>query len=693
MKELSKLQRQAATTLDRGVSLIAAAGSGKTSVLVERYLSCLATGAGADSILAVTFTREAAAELRHRILQRIKDQSPQAEWLIDEIESTQNIGTIHRFCMTVIEQFASRIGLPQVTEILDERGQVEKFERLFQTHLTTLDTGSLHWLLERWTFRALRELYKQIQHQRFQLRTANSDDQEIRQTVSLAHRFFEQWQNELIQDGKYSFDDLESAAHLILTTLSEAGDWAQRRFKYLLIDEFQDTSRRQWEVLQQVFGQTWQRLFIVGDPRQSIYRFRDADPRIFAEATEHVLQNGGVRIELSDNYRSRNEILDGVNSLSPKLFAESNDLSPLRSAGKSPVSLPDAGFQVHRYSSQRDGRALRAEERREMELEITVNRVREYLAQGHSPASIAILFRASEPMQAYRSALEGLGLEIRIQKSRRIFDSYDCLDLFHFFQAIALQNRDTLQAFLRSRFIGLSPSRWSEVLRSGGVELDRLLSKKGELSWLGSLFLNPPTTAAEALDVLISNSRHWPSDREGFLCLLEGTHQETLGETFQRLQLWKEQEVFRPASEERSPHALPLMTVHAAKGLEFDSVILTDCLRRSPPAAPWLHVSNSQVGMKLRREKEYAMVGDYGSLQLVTEKEELREGYRLLYVALTRARHRIDIVIPQSDPKKPFPEGTWAWALSGLESTAISSNHQPLRKTPPPPLEPQPPSL
>jgi DNA helicase-2/ATP-dependent DNA helicase PcrA len=261
MRELTAEQRRAITTLDRPVSLVAAAGSGKTTVLVHRYLECLRRGATPSQILAVTFTQDAARQLKTRIAATLRGdgESPEREARAKEIEGSSGIGTLHGLCHQILNQFGSLVGLPPAERILDTFEQAEVFETAYREWLESLSPEELGEWLSLYPRQALRELCAQLYSQLHTLTRSlshpPSEPASVHRLVAAAAsgwlRRCQEAQNHL---GRYSFDDLEHLALRILREEPAVASRLRERFRFAMVDEFQDTSRLQWDILRRILG-------------------------------------------------------------------------------------------------------------------------------------------------------------------------------------------------------------------------------------------------------------------------------------------------------------------------------------------------------------------------------------------------------------------------------------------------------
>jgi DNA helicase-2/ATP-dependent DNA helicase PcrA len=316
---------QSAAVYSRQVPIVvsAGAGSGKTTVLVEKYLTLLKNGMTPQQILLVTFTKDATEQLRERILARLKDERFNA-FIQQQTEETPYIGTLHSFCYHVVEQWGRALSLPPIEKITDSFQEAEVLGEEFDSWLATLEGSTRESIFQSYSWSDIRVLAFQLYQKRHSLKGIASDFSRFNDILTLLSPFFEKVKTKLLQKGAYSFDDLEYYAVHILNEIPDSLSFYRNQLKQLCVDEFQDTSPAQWELVQLLTGLDYSKLFLVGDPKQSIYRFRQADVGIFLEATEKISHEKGDFLTLQDNFRSHPEIIYWINQKAQSLFIESS---------------------------------------------------------------------------------------------------------------------------------------------------------------------------------------------------------------------------------------------------------------------------------------------------------------------------------------------------------------------------------
>ncbi len=314
LEGLNDAQREAVLTTEGPLLVIAGAGSGKTRVLTNRVAHLIRSGGvRANEILAITFTNRAAGEMRER-LERMLGGTARAIWIL----------TFHAACGRILRSEAQRLGYRSNFTIYDSGDQL----RVVKACLEDLGRDP-----KRFTPRGI---HTQISNAKNQLitpdeylaRVASFYDQTVAEV-------YQAYQRRLFSSNAVDFDDMLMLTVQVLERFPEARERWQKAFRYVLVDEYQDTNHAQYRLLQLLAGEH-RNVFAVGDPDQSVYAFRGADIRNILEFERDF---GGTRtIALEQNYRSTNAILGAANAViehnrerKPKrLFSDLGDGDPVR---------------------------------------------------------------------------------------------------------------------------------------------------------------------------------------------------------------------------------------------------------------------------------------------------------------------------------------------------------------------------
>jgi ATP-dependent exoDNAse (exonuclease V) beta subunit len=653
-------QRFAAYTLNRPLIVTAAAGSGKTTVLVARYLELLKSGLSPNQILTVTFTTDAAHQLRERIVRILKEES-QLSHLQTEVERSRYIGTIHSFCYSLLQEFGSVLDFPSIEEIVSDYQFEVRLEQTYRHWLNDLSPQALSQLLRRVPRHDLRNLFSSLFEARHDLVHWESQlkgQPELSQFFLSAKPYLFEMEQSLHSQGLFRFNDLEQLSLELLQNHSRVRLKLQSQFQAVLIDEFQDTSQGQWNLFQQLIGEDFNKLFLVGDPKQSIYSFRHADVSLFFEVSQLTESKGGAIAELNTNFRTQAQLIEDINRFSQVFFEDSPiPFHPMESG----LQVRGDSLKIHRYNSENS--------KKEAELEAVIHEIREHRARGHSLRDITLLFRMGDRIETYAAALGQQGIPAECTQTLSLFAHHDLLDLHHYLQALQNpKNEFSLSAFLFSPWVGLSISELA-ALRDDRTEIPFEEKAKKALSpnldWFFSLAEGFHGSVREALYSLFENTSYFPEQASAFLEWLKPLTEKpySLHEALQHLRLWQKQGIlFKSKTGDTTNPAVKLMTVHASKGLEFEHVFLVDNLRKSPTQLPWLLTHPKEIpAMKVREGSETVLPPEYQKLKLLKDKLDSEESRRILYVAMTRAKNTLTLFLPSE--MKGVPQGCWASLL------------------------------
>ncbi|MEX0815999.1 MAG: UvrD-helicase domain-containing protein, partial [Gaiellales bacterium] len=314
LADLNPAQREAVLATEGPVLVVAGAGSGKTRVLTHRIAHLVtACGVKPQEIIAITFTNKAADEMKSRL-----------EGVLGGVVRTMWVMTFHAACGRILRKEAPRLGYRQNFTIYDQADQV----RLTKAVLEELDRDP-----KRFVPRGIHSQISMAKNQlvspdEYRSRVASFYDQTVADAYGL-------YQRRLHASNAVDFDDLLMLTVEVLERFPEARTRWQKAFRYVLVDEYQDTNHAQYRLLQLLAGEH-KNVFVVGDPDQSIYAFRGADIRNILEFERDF---GGARvIALEQNYRSTNPILRAANAViennrerKPKtLWSELGEGEPVR---------------------------------------------------------------------------------------------------------------------------------------------------------------------------------------------------------------------------------------------------------------------------------------------------------------------------------------------------------------------------
>jgi ATP-dependent exoDNAse (exonuclease V) beta subunit len=773
------------------VFVSAGAGTGKTTVIVERFLRAVERGVDVNSILVVTFTERAAGELRSRIRARLLETG-RAD-LARELDGAW-ISTIHGFCHRLLRSYPAAAGVDPRFRVLDESQASVLRAESFAAALTEFCSGEhpdrvrllatygadglrrmLSGVAE--TLRAAgRPLELGLEHQPdldagiVQLRAAGAatlaetegDDKAdegcahvaraldlldgsppvdllldlsifavkgrgkerfaayedarlaLEQTAlnvaavrdrdllqELLELFGNAYQGAKDAESALDFEDLQLRARDLLTRDQDVRARERLRFRSIMVDEFQDTNRLQCEIVDQFDPEE---LFFVGDEFQSIYRFRHADVEVFKERRA----GSADVLPLRANYRSRPELLDVVNELFATDFGD--DYAPLVAAGRvpDPAKGPAVELLVTDKASYKDtGVAWRRGEARAL-----ARRIRELCDSGEAtPGEVVFLFAAGTDADVFEEELRAAELPTYRAAGRGYFAQQQVLDVLAYLRL--LRNRyddEALAAVLASPLVGVSNDALVLLRRTAsrrplytGVERalpeglsarDEQLFKAFRQRYDRLVALSATAGLERLIDQIVSEHDYdlavlaRPDGRRRYANLrklgrlarsfedLRGRDVEGFVRFVSERQLSGAHETEAFAEEEASD-AVRLLTIHAAKGLEFRVVVVADAGRDRPMRGGEEIICRPDglFGFKVLNPATGKRHGafDYEAVRQVEHEAEEAERLRLYYVAMTRAVDRL-LISGSIDPTRAQEARTpMGWVLDRLGSVAIDA--------------------
>lgn len=498
LDQLNPQQREAVETTEGPVLILAGAGSGKTRVITYRIAYLIEhMGVMPESILAMTFTNKAAAEMGERV-----------EKLVGGLSIAKPvISTFHSFCVRVLRRDIEALQIPSATPGQPPIGHTKKFVIYDESDQQSVVKGIMKRLgLDD------KQLTPRIVLSRISwAKNHMLDPQELYlqsadpKTEKIAH-LFEEYRKELRKANALDFDDLLLEATRLLKTAAPVREYYNRRFQYLLIDEYQDTNRPQYELMRMLAG-TRHNVCAVGDEDQSIYSWRGADIRNILEFEQDFPEAKIIRLE--QNYRSTQNILQAASSVVA---------NNLRRKGKNLWTSRQGGTKIGYYEAP-DG---------ENEALFAADHVAKYLreagraenSRGETPRA-AVLYRTNSQSRLFEEAMRRYGLKYKVVGGFSFYERSEIKDMISYLKVI--QNPDDSISLLR---VINTPTRG---IGKGTIDvLERLALETGLSLWgaLGEtirrqLLPQRALSALKSFQQLIVDAQ----------AMLSGTFVEQLGES------------------------------------------------------------------------------------------------------------------------------------------------------------------
>ncbi|PWQ94518.1 DNA helicase II [Leucothrix arctica] len=398
LDDLNKPQREAVSSPATPTLVLAGAGSGKTRVLVHRIAWLIQVeDCSPFSILAVTFTNKAAAEMRGRI-----------EQLLGNPMAGMWVGTFHSLSHRLLRRHWQEAKLPQLFQILDSDDQLRIVKRVSRN--MGLDEGTWPARQSQWYINSCKDKGE---------RSQNIEDKGDPQT-SVLRDIYQAYETTCQQSGVVDFAELLLRSLELLRDNPELLAQYRRRFRHLLVDEFQDTNTLQYGWLRLIAGDTTPP-FAVGDDDQSIYGWRGAKIENIQNFTRDFPDTNTVRLE--QNYRSSGNILKAANALI------SNNNGRL---GKNLWTDAGDGELIHLYAANDEYDEAR----------YTVSRIKQWLDQGNSYQECAILYRSNAQSRIFESQLIESSVPYRIYGGQRFFERAEIKDALAYLRLSANRHDD-----------------------------------------------------------------------------------------------------------------------------------------------------------------------------------------------------------------------------------------------------------
>ncbi len=710
---LAEEQERAVARRSESLLLAAGAGSGKTTVLVERFVRAVREdGVAPARILAITFTERAAGELRERVRERFLE--------LGEREAARDteaafVSTFHGFCARLLRAHAVAAGLDPDFAILDEGLAGRLRGQAFGVALRAVLAGGGSEAVDvvgaygadrvrSMVLGVYAELRSRGQRMPVlptprlpaptlplpEFEALNVDAARVcAQLGELLEHFGRAY--EALKRGRAAvdFDDLELGARALLDGREEVRAAWSERFELLMVDEFQDTNPRQLAILTALEREN---LFTVGDELQAIYGFRHAEVELF-QARRARLGERGASLELTRNFRSRGPLLDVVNAVFAKRFGDS--YTPLvagREDARAGAGQPLVELLLTDKRGWDDAELLAREPAEELppapawrqaEARMLARRVAELVACGEARAGeVAVLLRAVGDLPVYEAALQARGLRT-LASVGGFWGRQQVGDLLAYLRVVA-NPLDELALFstLASPLVGVSSDGLALLSRAAKASGESVLETirrvceirmpvedRAALAAFRERFDGERKAAyVRTISQLIEREIEASGYREHVLSLEWG--ERRLANVHKLLRIARRYE----ASEGRDlrgfldhvahqqdaagglgtaeadapvadvePDAVRLLSIHAAKGLEFAVVCVADLGRAQNLGVPDLLVEGERIGLRLvgLDGAPATPALDFAELCEARQRAQALEEERILYVAMTRARERL----------------------------------------------------
>ncbi len=614
LQGLNDAQREAVLHRDGPIMIVAGAGSGKTKVLTTRIAHLMATGVDAFQILALTFTNKAAAEMKERVTHILGNNEARNLY----------IGTFHSVFARILRAEADKIGYPRNFTIYD----TDDSKSVVKTVIKEMDLDDKHYKPS--------TVFNRISSAKNSLITPDEymndyglQQEDLRANRPMIGQIYTAYCNRCFKNGAMDFDDLLLKFYQLLSTHPESLSKYQRKFKYIMIDEYQDTNTSQYQIIK-LLGAMHENVAVVGDDAQSIYSFRGA-------TIENILQfqkdyDEVKVVMLEQNYRSSQNILNVANEIIgnnkgqiPKKLWTSNDEGEKINLVRTATDNDEGKYVADAIQEQK-------------------------LRNHYRNSDFAILYRTNAQSRSFEESLRRMNIAYRIYGGISFYQRKEIKDFLSYLRVIINPNdEEGLKRIINNPARGIGKtslekavlfanqqdiSMWNVLERAGefGYRANTLetinsfvimikmfqseLQKKnaydlsilvGKQSGLVKDLFNDKTTEGlvryENIQELLNSIKEYTETPTEDGELLD----KSLGSYLQQITLLTDADDNKGESD-----VVKLMTIHAAKGLEFPVVFVGGLEETLFPNA-----------------------------MAINTREELEEERRLFYVAITRAKRRL----------------------------------------------------
>ncbi len=584
LKNLNKQQKMAVMHKDGPCLVIAGAGSGKTRVLTTRIAHLISEGVSSWNILAITFTNKAAREMRERI---------------DVLVPNHDVfvGTFHSFGLRIIRENYMYLGLERNFTILDSDDILSLIKKIMKDKGIGKEECAPTYIRNRISF-IKNEMLSDTEIEQY----FNTEPEQI------AYEVYKEYKKVLKKNNSVDFDDLLLLPVQLFKDHKDILERYQDKFQYILIDEYQDTNEVQYR-LSKLLSSKHQNIFVVGDPDQSIYMFRGANYKNILHFERDYL-NAKV-IALEENYRSTKMILDAANSV-----IKNNQNRKEKNLRSNKV----LGAKI-KYIRSNDEKH---------EISMCIEEIKKLIEEGYKEKDIAIFYRTNGQARIVEEMFIKNNMPYRVVGSYYFYQRKEIKDLISYLRLILNHQDDiSLRRIINVPKRKIGPSTIAAIESDAiknGISMFEAINKGKELEFKNIILKitkeSESLSLTELIDYVLEESgmkkelmeEDTLENQLRFENLMEfksitASFEERTGSVNLEDFLEEISLIADMSEHKEDENAVTLMTIHSAKGLEFDVVFL--------------------IGME---------EGIFPHMNSLMEKDGLEEERRLMYVGITRAR-------------------------------------------------------
>ena len=584
LNKLNEQQREAVMHKDGPCLVIAGAGSGKTKVLTTRIAHLIDEGISSYHILAITFTNKAAKEMRERLEILVPDNNV-------------FVGTFHSFGVRILRENYMHLDLERNFTILDSDDVLSLIKKIMKDLGIAKEECAPSYIRNRISF-IKNEMMGPVEIEKF----FNTEPEQI------AYRVYKEYVQVLKKNNSVDFDDLLLLPVQLFLKNKEVLEHYQEKYQYILIDEYQDTNEVQYKMTK-LLGCLYNNIFVVGDPDQSIYQFRGANYKNILNF-ERDYKNAKV-IPLEENYRSTKMILDAANSV----IKNNKDRKE-----KNLRSNKMLGAKVQYFRSYDE----------KHEITLCIEEIKKLLDDGYKASDMAIFYRTNGQARVVEEMFIKSNLPYKVIGSYYFYQRKEIKDLISYLRLIINPHDEiSLRRVINVPKRKIGPSTLARIeteALANGISMFDAISSGKELEFKNLIIdlrkMSESLSLTELIDVVLEKSGmkkelELDASLESELRLENLMEFKSITASFEERtgsvnleDFLEEISLIADMTEHKEyDDAVTLMTIHSAKGLEFDVVFL--------------------IGME---------EGIFPHANSIVEADGVEEERRLMYVGITRAR-------------------------------------------------------
>ncbi|MFC3800952.1 UvrD-helicase domain-containing protein [Cohnella sp. GCM10012308] len=682
-------EQQAAVHSDAKFILVkAGAGTGKTEVLSQRILRLLNQNQdlSISDMAVITFTNKATENLVGRLKLYLYhswkansdiDAKKRLRYELENLNAVQ-ISTIHSFCKSILND-AGPLSFDDFNYSpnfnVSESSSRQALERAFEFFYTNKSNKSEHIYHENiMPYHRFRDIFNKLYHMlrsqglsisdvvtktkkemRIDMGIVKGIKNELVELLVLVVQYHQQLRHQTLDP-----DNLLEYCYKLLVRSSDAANQIKNKYKYVFVDEFQDTSLYQTGIIKKICDGSPESpsLFVVGDSKQSIYQFRGADLSSYQQV-ERWIQRDGEILTLSTNFRSTTELVMLVNIL----FRRIKEANPQYSFQPEPLRPREESTAPVDYTSAYEW-LLSIEKEGIKQPELVARYIKENIDKGMSPKDFAILFRKNYQMMDFYAALTAVGIPAQLIGAGSFYNQREVVDTYKILNYILnTTNPVYAEEALETFYVQNDPMR----LQMLADALVPIIQKRTPAQLLDRLYQvsNIRERIASTLPQGVANLNKLKALTRKLSISESLQLQEYTGWLHAMIASQKEEQQ-ADVAEGNDIEAVTLITIHKAKGLEYPVVILPrleESTSQSVLAPPIIY--SNQTGLEFSYAPYY---GDRNSKIVSTnyngmiddfQNELYSEELRVFYVALTRAEKKLVFVGDEHCPKKSICFQNW----------------------------------